>query len=345
MANRFNTQEIVPVAGGGTHTVDVDGTTQHVYICPAGAITLSSALNINASGTAKKYQYIKFVYCGTITSDTATGKSVNIFGTELSNAQALYEAEITAFYNGTAWEIRIYSDDESGNVALEGSDIVAGTVDTSQMADNSITLAKMADITRGQFIVGGTADAPTYLDAKTSGQLLLGDGTDLASVAMSGDITISSAGVTTIGAGKVTDAMLATTPTTYTEYNSALSTANVLNMDYGGGNAIEILGAPGANKLNVIVRATAFLDYNSATYAAGGDVVLTYGSTSSNPIATLSSSVVTGASDTIGNFDMEQIVKTSAINSAIFIGSLTAAFTTGDSPLKLSILYYTVDFS
>jgi hypothetical protein len=44
---------------------------------------------------------------------------------------------------------------------------------------------------------------------KTSGQIGIGDGTDFKSVAVSGDITISSAGVTAIGSGKVTSAMLA----------------------------------------------------------------------------------------------------------------------------------------
>lgn len=41
----------------------------------------------------------------------------------------------------------------------------------------------------------------------TSGQLLLGDGTDLAPVTPSGDVTFSAAGVTAIGSAKVTSAM------------------------------------------------------------------------------------------------------------------------------------------
>lgn len=42
----------------------------------------------------------------------------------------------------------------------------------------------------------------------TSGNILVADGTDFESVAMSGDVTISSAGVTAIGASKITYAML-----------------------------------------------------------------------------------------------------------------------------------------
>lgn len=43
----------------------------------------------------------------------------------------------------------------------------------------------------------------------TAGQLVIADGTKLASQTVSGDVTISSAGVTAIGASKVTSAMLA----------------------------------------------------------------------------------------------------------------------------------------
>ena len=58
-------------------------------------------------------------------------------------------------------------------------------------------------------MVGGASDAPTVYDAKTDGQILVGDGTDIASVAVTGDVTISNSGVTTIGAQKVTNSMLA----------------------------------------------------------------------------------------------------------------------------------------
>jgi len=77
-------------------------------------------------------------------------------------------------------------------------------------ADESVTLGMMADLARGSIIVGGTdGNRPTALAAKTSGQILIGDGTDLKSVAVTGDVTISNTGATTIGAGKVKSSMLA----------------------------------------------------------------------------------------------------------------------------------------
>jgi hypothetical protein len=345
MANRFNTQEIVPVAGGGSYTVDLDKGIQHVYVCPATSITLAAATNIVTTGTAVKHQYVKFIYCGNITTDTSTGKSVNIFGTELTDAQALYEAEITAFYNGSAWEVRILADDESGNASVSGSDIVDASITTAKLADNVITLAKMNDITRGQFIVGGTSDAPTYLNASTSGNILIGDGTDLTSTAVTGDVTISSAGVTSIGSGKITESMLSFTPVNYAEVNTTLTADAIPGIFYGAGGATEILAAPGAGKVNVVVRAVAFLDYNSATFTSGGDVVLSYNTSGTDPIGTLDSTVVTAVADTLGHFNMEQFVATSSINQPIYIGNLTGAFATGNSPLKVSLIYYTVDFN
>lgn len=85
----------------------------------------------------------------------------------------------------------------------------AGTVGTTELADDAVTLAKLADIARGSIIVGGASNAPTALSAKTSGQILVGDGTDLASVAVSGDVTMASTGAVTVGPGKITNTMLA----------------------------------------------------------------------------------------------------------------------------------------
>jgi hypothetical protein len=68
-------------------------------------------------------------------------------------------------------------------------------------------------MTRGTVKVGGASDAPTDLNAKTNGYILVGDGTDVKSVAVSGDITLTNAGVTAVGAAKITTAMLGATTT------------------------------------------------------------------------------------------------------------------------------------
>lgn len=89
--------------------------------------------------------------------------------------------------------------------------IADANVTTDKIADNNVTLAKLADIACGSIIVGGASNAPTALDCKGSAKILVGDGTDLKSVSVSGDVTISAAGAVAIGAKKVTTAMLADT--------------------------------------------------------------------------------------------------------------------------------------
>jgi hypothetical protein len=59
-------------------------------------------------------------------------------------------------------------------------------------------------LAEGSVAVGSAAGLASALDAKTSGQILVGDGTTVASVAVSGDATLASTGVLTIAAGAVT---------------------------------------------------------------------------------------------------------------------------------------------
>ena len=93
--------------------------------------------------------------------------------------------------------------------AATGGDVEIANTGAGTIAADAVTNAKLANITRGSVKVGGTANAPTDLDAKTSGQILVGDGTDIVSVAVSGDATLSSAGAITIAADSVENSMLA----------------------------------------------------------------------------------------------------------------------------------------
>ncbi len=84
----------------------------------------------------------------------------------------------------------------SGDATID--DVGAFTI-----ADDAVSNTKLANIAQGSVKVGGGSNAPTDLDAKTSGQILVGDGTDIASVAVSGDVTLASDGAITIGNDKI----------------------------------------------------------------------------------------------------------------------------------------------
>lgn len=60
----------------------------------------------------------------------------------------------------------------------------------------------------GQVLIGDGANSLAALDVKGDGKILVGNGTTATSVAVSGDISLTNAGVTAIGAGKVTAAMM-----------------------------------------------------------------------------------------------------------------------------------------
>jgi len=98
----------------------------------------------------------------------------------------------------------------NGAFALVSGDATIASGGALTIAADSVANSMLENMTRGTVKVGGGSNAPTDLDAKTDGQILIGDGTDIASVAVSGDITISNTGATTIGADKVHGTMLNT---------------------------------------------------------------------------------------------------------------------------------------
>lgn len=129
----------------------------------------------------------------------------------------------TVIYGNQIKDATVTEDELNASVAGDGLTGGAGSplavnvddstveidTDAIRVKDDGITNAKLANITRGSVKVGGVADAPTDLVALTDKQILIGDGTDVVSVAVSGDVTIANDGVTTIGTGAVDNDMLA----------------------------------------------------------------------------------------------------------------------------------------
>lgn len=126
--------------------------------------------------------------------------------------------------------------------------LATDAVETAKIKNDAVTNDKLANIARGSIKVGGAADAPTDLNAKTSGQILVGDGTDLKSVAVSGDVTLSAAGAVAIGAGKVTTAQLAAATTPNAKAIAAADAA-AIPVTGNGSVALEIADAVETNTL------------------------------------------------------------------------------------------------
>jgi len=98
---------------------------------------------------------------------------------------------------------------------------IDGSVGSLALADGSVTGAKIAGdaaialtqleaIARGRVVIGNSSADGAIVDASGNGKILVGDGTDLNSVAVSGDVTLASTGAVTIANNAVQVGMLHT---------------------------------------------------------------------------------------------------------------------------------------
>lgn len=101
------------------------------------------------------------------------------------------------------------------------------------------------ELAEGSIFVGNAAGEAAALDAKGDAKLLLGNATTVTSVAMSGDVTITNAGVTAIGAGKVLTAMLADNAVTTAKITDANVTNGKLAADAVTLNKLDATTIPG----------------------------------------------------------------------------------------------------
>ena len=170
----------------------------------AGTVTLSGNFNVSPSGTPVKNTSVKILWEASV---TLSGNTITIFGETVPDELAATNFVAECVYDGAAWVVNILPD-FAGTGIIAGKLLGTDSISTTKIIDDAVTNAKLANITRGSVKVGGASDAPTDLDAKTSGNILVGDGTDIASVAVSGDATLSSAGALTISNSAVTTAKI-----------------------------------------------------------------------------------------------------------------------------------------
>lgn len=339
--NLHSVQEITVVAGGGTSSVLVDGDIGLVHIDSAAPITLAAAHTISASGTAKKGMYIKFLHGGTFTTDTATGKHLSVFGYVVPDEHALYEATITAYYNGSAWEVRVCPSQE-GVKNTDGSTIIDDSIPTDAYAPNSVDNAALTAMAGGNLKIGVDGSNVVDLDGSGDAKILIGDGTTMNSVDVSGAITIDNTGAATIPNGYVTNDMLAETPATYLETVVILTSAELLALN---STPIQLLPAGGAGVAIEVISVNASMPYVSSAYVGGGTLQVYYNGFSGNPIATSPTTSLTGTANTFSMFTpVPGVITGGGNNDAVYITNATADFTAGDSTLRLNILYRKYSF-
>lgn len=156
-----------------------------------GAVTLLADMIFSYSGTPKVGTEFKFQYGGGVTSNSSGGITVSFFGTNLTDEQALSQLVITAYWNGSSWEINIVknpnnnvtsvttfgSTPNSAGLSITGGVLNMQPADATNGGGVSITTqtfagAKTFSILSGNFSIdsngigiGVAASARTYINS------------------------------------------------------------------------------------------------------------------------------------------------------------------------------------
>jgi hypothetical protein len=136
------------------------------------------------------------------------------------NITSAADGSLLLYDTGTSmWIDNVMSGDatlsDTGVISLaantvDSSELVDGSIDTSHIANSQVTLAKIANQAANTVLVRD-ADSSGVVSAKAllTTQILIGDGTGFTAAALSGDATMSNAGVVTITADAVDSAEIA----------------------------------------------------------------------------------------------------------------------------------------
>jgi hypothetical protein len=201
---------LIPPSGGVTTIPLTDRNQEYNILAGDEAIevTITVDATFASSGTPKEGMRVIFNYGGGVVYD---GGTVTIFGYTMSEAEALAKYMIFCDYTVSTWVVRLFFlAGDTIHAPIDGKYVQDGTMDGNKLITNSVPLSKLeAAGGQGDLIRAGTAGAYETFVAKTSGYIVIGDGTNAISVPVSGDITIDETGAVTIGDDAVTGAKIA----------------------------------------------------------------------------------------------------------------------------------------
>jgi len=151
---------------------------------------------------------LKFAGDGAINFKNSTTGQSGLFMTDNLASALTISQQATSYLKFTTTN---NLESMTAGVSLTGSyfssSVVGGFVGDGSALTN-VDISSLS-LSRGYVWIGDSDGEASAVDANDDGKILIGDGTDLNSVAISGDVTITSAGAVTIGAGVVDNAMLA----------------------------------------------------------------------------------------------------------------------------------------
>mgnify|MGYP003134874248 FL=1 len=198
-----------------------------------------------------------------------TGTGLDIDTLSAYGATTLHQTQdhFVVSDNGTEKKIK-FSDLEDSIFANLSGDISAVSGGAVTIAADSVENSMLANMSRGTVKVGGSSNAPTDLVASASGQILVGDGTDVNSVAVSGDVGLAANGAVTIQSNAVEGSMLnSNVAGTGIDYTSNELRVDVSDFMTNGSNN-RVLTATGTDGQN----AEANLTFDGSTLIVNGNL-------------------------------------------------------------------------
>jgi len=234
----------------------------------AGNTTLDNVTNNSAVGDSHFTGSFSGSYTGTYTGDGSglSGIALDIDGLSALGGTGIAQGDKLVFSDAGTEKSITFSNFEDAIFGNVSSDITIAAGGAATIANDSVDNNKLANIAQGSIKVGGGSNAPTDLDAKTDGQILVGDGTDVNSVAVSGDVTLANNGAVTIAANAVEGSMLnSNVAGTGIDYGSNQISVDVSDFMTNGSNN-RVLTATGTDAQN----AEANLTFDGSTLALTG---------------------------------------------------------------------------
>jgi len=234
----------------------------------------------------------------------------------------------------------------SGNILVGSVGNLATSVtmsgDATIIASGALTIANLA--INNAKVSATAAIAFSKLAALTDAHILVGSAANVATdVAVTGDVTISNAGVTAIGSNKVLSSMVSSLLLKY-------AAVTMSSVQFAGAYAAPhlLVAAGGANTLHSLVSAQVLMTYNSIQYANGGVSHIQYDSTANGAGVIASTTQAAAdwfdAASTANQYSAGAVKQpfTTCVNKGLYFSNVTGAFDTGNSAFVVHIWYQTI---
>lgn len=201
----------LPIANGGTNSA-TSLNNNRIIISSGGAIVEDAAITANKALASN----VSGIPVASTTTDTELGYVSGVTSAIQTQFNAKQSSTLTSAHilvgNGSnvATDVAVSGDvtiDNTGNVQIASGVIVNADINASA----AIAFSKLASLTSAHILVGSAGNVAT-------------------DTAVTGDVTISNAGVTAIGTNKVTNSQLAQMAAHTYKGNNTGSTANALDV-------------------------------------------------------------------------------------------------------------------